>query len=149
MHMAELIANLNADLKNEWKHLCFYLYHASAITGLHAHEFKEFFLEQAASEMKHVQQFADMLIGLGAEPVFGPNSFNKCSDVRAALAYAAEMEAEVVLNYTRRIEQLSEIPEDATGAIAADKKWLEIFLEEQIKDSREDLDHIRQLLAGA
>jgi ferritin len=145
MQLHDVVILLNEDLKNEWKHMQFYLHHASAITGLHAHEYKEFLLEQAASEMKHVGQFSDLLFGLGAIPTTEINEFPKLTRVDEILRYAAEMEALVVANYTIRIAQLSTITFHAPSD-AADAKWLEIFLEEQIKDSREDLDHLKQLL---
>lgn len=147
MRIAELVANLNADLKNEWKHLCFYLHHASAITGLHAHEYKEFLLEQAGSEMKHVQQFSDLLFGLGETPTVDVNEFPKLTNAKSILEYAAAMEEDVVKNYTARIAELSTLVLASTNE-AADAKWIEIFLEEQLKDSREDLDHIMRILSG-
>lgn len=122
----------------------FYLYAASAATGLHAHEYKEYFLEQAKSELHHVSQFSDLIIGLGGAATTESSDFPKLTGVLELLSYAAIMEAEVVKNYTQRIEQLSLIRDNAETAVH--KKWLEIFLEEQIKDSREDLDHLRQLL---
>jgi ferritin len=143
--IAEFVRRLNSDLKNEWRHMCYYLYAASAATGLHAHEYKEFFLEQAKSEMGHVTQFSDLIIGLGGTATVECLPFAKYTDVRDLLCYAAVLEAEVVSNYTKRIAELADIVEDAP-AIAAHKKWLEIFLEEQIKDSREDLDHLRQIM---
>jgi len=146
MQMADIVALLNNDLKNEWKHFKFYLYHASAITGLHAHEYKEFLLEQAASEMKHVSQFSDMLTGLGTIPTVEGNEFPLLTDARAILEYALDMEVEVVENYTKRIAQLDEIKN--SPETSAHKKWIEIFLEKQIEDSRQDLDHIRQILKG-
>jgi ferritin len=145
MQLNEIVTLLNEDLKNEWKHMQFYLHHASAITGLHAHEYKEFLLEQAASEMKHVGQFSDLLFGLGVIPTTEINEFPKLTSAKSILEAAAAMEEEVVTNYVRRIAQLSTVtfhsPSDA-----ADAKWLEIFLEEQIKDSREDLDHLMRIL---
>ena len=146
MQFSAIVALLNEDLKNEWKHMQFYLYHASAVTGLHAHEYKEFLLEQAASEMKHVQQFSDLLIGLGCPPTTEIAPFAKFSAVTNVLLYARDMEAEVVKNYVQRIAQLGEL--ELVGQDAIDAKWLEIFLEEQIKDSREDLDHLNQILKG-
>jgi hypothetical protein len=56
------------------------------------------------------------------------------------------MENEVVQNYTKRIKQLDEIHD--TDDTIAHKKWIEIFLEKQIEDSRQDLDHFKQILAG-
>ena len=38
INLQEIIKNLLEDLKNEWTHMRFYLYHASAVTGLHRHE---------------------------------------------------------------------------------------------------------------
>ena len=140
--MRELLLD---DLKHEWKHLRFYAYHASAITGLHAHEYKELFQEQAKSELNHVGQFMDMIIGLGGNPTDESHDFPKFTDARAALEYAAEMEAQVVANYSRQIKMLEEIP-IITDSDIADKRWIEIFLEKQIEDSRQDLDHFRQLL---
>jgi hypothetical protein len=145
MTLLDMLAALNQDLKNEWRHLRFYLYHASAITGLHAHEFKEFLRDAAAGEMQHVGQFTDMIIGLGGEATTESFDFPKLSDTREILMFAAKLEAEVVSNYVERIAQLDEIPTDSAQT-SIDKKWLEIFLEKQIEDSRQDLDHLRQLL---
>jgi ferritin len=147
MQLAEIVTLLNDDLKNEWKHMQFYLHHASAITGLHAHEYKEFLLEQAASEMKHVQQFSDLLFGMGVAPTTEINEFPKLTSVKLILGAAAAMEEDVVKNYVQRIGQLSTITFESTRDVA-DAKWIEIFLEEQIKDSREDLDHLMRILAG-
>jgi bacterioferritin (cytochrome b1) len=147
MQLHEIVTLLNEDLKNEWKHMQFYLHHASAITGLHAHEYKEFLLEQAASEMKHVQQFSDMLFGLGITPTTEINEFSKLTSAKLILESAAAMEEDVVKNYVQRIAQLSTLTFHSS-AEAADAKWIEIFLEEQVKDSREDLDHLMRILAG-
>jgi bacterioferritin (cytochrome b1) len=147
MQLHEIVTLLNEDLKNEWKHMQFYLHHASAITGLHAHEYKEFLLEQAASEMKHVQQFSDLLFGLGITPTTEINEFSKLTSAKLILESAAAMEEDVVKNYVQRIAQLSTLTFHSS-AEAADAKWIEIFLEEQVKDSREDLDHLMRILAG-
>jgi bacterioferritin (cytochrome b1) len=147
MQLHEIVTLLNEDLKNEWKHMQFYLHHASAVTGLHAHEYKEFLLEQAAGEMKHVQQFSDLLFGLGVTPTTEINEFSKLTSVKLILESAAAMEEEVVKNYVKRISQLSTIAFQSAAEVA-DAKWIEIFLEEQIKDSREDLDHLMRILAG-
>ena len=75
MNKEEMIDVLNQDLKNEWMHLRFYLHHASMVTGLHCHEYKELFLKEAASEMEHVTQFSDLIIGLGGIPTTLSNEF--------------------------------------------------------------------------
>lgn len=148
MTIAQMVELLNADLKNEWKHLRFYTHHASAITGLHAHEYKELLTAQATSELAHVIQFSDLIIGLGGTPTTESNDFPQLTDPLEIMVYAIGMEDEVVLNYAKRINQLEQILNDAEGRIVADKRWIEIFLEKQIEDSRQDLDHFKQLLKG-
>jgi bacterioferritin (cytochrome b1) len=135
----EMVNLLNADLRNELKHMLFYLHSASMIRGLHREEVRKFLLEEATSEMEHVKLFQDLIIGLGGIPTTTPNSFQTFSDVRDILTYALTMEDEVVKNYTERSTQAEE-----WGGI--DGKWIESFLEEQIADSRTDADHIRQML---
>jgi bacterioferritin (cytochrome b1) len=147
MFMSDIVGLLVNDLKNEWKHLRFYAYHAGALTGLHAHEYKELFKEQAQSELEHVGQFCDLIIGLGGQPTTESNDFPVFTKVEDAIAYAIEMEAEVVGNYVERIAQLDTVPiATIRDSASADLKWIEIFLEKQIEDSRQDLDHFKQLL---
>lgn len=144
--MRNLVAKLNEDLKNEWKHLKFYAHHASAVIGLHAHEYKELMTEQASSELNHVIQFSDLIVGLGGWPTTDSNDFPSFEQPRDIIAYAIAMENEVVQNYTNRIAELNNIPD--TDDTRAHKKWVEIFLEKQIEDSRQDLDHFKQILKG-
>lgn len=141
MTLEDLLPLLLDDLKNEWKHLRFYLYHASAITGLHAEEYKEVFLKEAASEMEHVTEFSDLLWGLGGIPTPDSNEFPLFMDVRDALAYALAMEQEVVKNYAERIEQAETLP-NPVG------RWITIFLEDQINHSQRDVDRFKRLLFG-
>lgn len=141
MTLPEVINLLLGDLRNEWKHLRFYLHHASAITGPHAEEYKEVFLKEAASEMEHVTEFSDLLWGLGGNPTPASNDFPLFIDVRGALAYALEMEQEVVKNYAERIEQAETLP-NPVG------RWITIFLEDQINHSQRDVDRYKRLLAG-
>ena len=138
----KLIQQLNEDLKNEWKHLRFYLYHASAVTGLHCEEYKELFLKEATNEMAHVTAFSDMIIGMGGVATHESNDFEKFTKPKDILTYALAMEEEVVKNYTDRM-----IDAEYLGGV--DGQWLEIFLEGQIQDSREDVDHFRQILRGS
>ena len=135
---------MNADLQNEWTHLQFYLYHASAITGLHAEEYKEFFTDAAKGEMQHVQQFLDRLFGLHFNlPNASGNQFPLCTDVENALVQAMRLEEEVVKNYATRLTQL-----DALAAVyPVESAYLKIFYEDQLQDSYEDCEHIRRILA--
>lgn len=137
----EMINLLNEDLKNEWMHLRFYLFHASQVVGLHCHEYKELLLAHASSEMKHITEFSDVIIGLGGSPTEESNHFFKFSEPKEIIQYALEIESQVVKNYVERIKQAQDL-----GGV--DGQWLEIFLEKQVEHSREDVDHFRQILRG-
>lgn len=141
MNKQQIIEILNTDLKNEWKHLRFYLYHASAVTGLHCAEYKELFLKEAAGEMAHVTEFSDMIIGLGGIATSESNVFPKLINPHDIISYALEMEKEVVENYVQRMQDAKTLEDVVDG------QWLEIFLEGQIQASREDVDHFRQILS--
>lgn len=141
MNKQEMIDLLNADLRNEWKHLRFYLYHASAVQGLHCEEYKELFLKEAAGEMAHVTAFSDVIVGMGGSATHESNDFERFTNPKDILTYALAMEEEVVANYVKRMKQADEL-----GGV--DGTWLEIFLEGQVQDSREDVDHFRQIVRG-
>lgn len=140
MTTEEFTKLMNEDLANEWTHLNFYLYHASAICGLHAHEYKEFFIDAAKGEMQHVQQFLDRLFGLDfKQPTFEGKAFPVFQKVDDALIYALTMERDVVKTYAERITQ-TETLFDPVG------KYLSVFYEDQMQDSYEDAEHILRLL---
>lgn len=141
MTKTEMIDLLNNDLRNEWKHLRFYLYHASAVVGLHCEEYKELFLKEAAGEMAHVTAFSDVIVGLGGKATHEANEFDRFISPTQIIDYAVKMEEEVVANYVQRMQ-------DALALGGVDGQWLEIFLEGQIQDSREDVDHFKQIMRG-
>jgi hypothetical protein len=58
------------------------------------------------------------------------------------------MENEVVSNYVKRIEQASAL-QDNGGQDKDDGKYIELFLEDQILDSRGDADNILEMLENA
>jgi bacterioferritin (cytochrome b1) len=143
MYFDELIKNLKSDLKNEKKHMLFYLTHASTITGAHRQEYRELLLKEAASEMNHVQEFQDFIIGLGGkieEEDLGNYEFPVFSDSEAIIRYAYNMEMEVVRNYSNRIKESETLNDYALF------KWVEIFLEKQLEHSRTDADNLKQIL---
>ena len=140
----EMIDRLNGDLSNELKHMLFYLYHASLVRGLHREEIRELLLEEASSEMKHVQEFQDLIIGLGGTPTMKPNSFDTFSDPHMILKYALDMEDEVVFNYSQRMLETEQLA--LTPGCGADAKWIEVFLEDQMLHSRTDADNMRQMV---
>jgi bacterioferritin (cytochrome b1) len=143
--LAMFISLMNNDLQNEWTHLQFYLYHASAVAGLHAHEYKEFLTEAAAGEMKHVQAFLDRLFGLNCPvPTQNAKSFAYATRIEDILTLAIALEDEVVKNYTERLQQLDYLA-PAHPTIAA---YLKVFYEDQLQDSYEDCEHLRRIMAG-
>ena len=142
--LEHLIKSLKADLRNECTHLMFYLQSASLVQGLHAKEYKEHFTKEAAKELNHVQQFADLIIGLGGIDLeFVPYyekikiSYNPIEILKNALA----LEEEVVQNYCERMRE-------AESLSSTDGDWVHIFLEKQIEESRIDVDEIKQILRG-
>lgn len=139
MNIDLMIDLLNKDLMNEWKHLRFYLYHASTVTGFHREEYRELFLKEANGEMQHVTEFCDLIIGLGGTPTVQSNEFEKFSRVEDIMIYALKMEEEVVENYVKRLKQAQEL-----GGVNG--TYLEIFLENQIEKSRQDVDHFKLII---
>lgn len=143
MYFDDLIKNLKSDLKNERKHMLFYLTNASTITGVHRQEYREFLLKEAGSEMNHVQEFQDFIIGLGGkieDSDTGFYDFPIFSDAESIIRYAYNMEMEVVRNYSNRIKESENLNDYALF------KWVEIFLEKQLEHSRNDADNLKQIL---
>ena len=138
MKVENLIAYLQHDLKNERKHLAFYLHSASMVQGPHREEYREFFLEEARSELQHVQEFADLIVYLGGTPEvevgFFPTTLRHDDDI---LSYIVDMEQEVADNYALRLRQTHEM-EDAATACA------HVFYEDQIKDSQKAAWEVQQ-----
>lgn len=148
MFFDELIENLKSDLKNERKHMLFYLSSASTVTGPQRLELREFLMKEAASEMKHVQEFQDFIIGMGGKITtkdedIGHWDFPVLTDAEHIVRYAYNMEMEVVRNYATRIKQAETLNDQAL------LKWLEIFLENQIEHSRTDADNLKQILMNS
>lgn len=129
---------LNEDLRNEYKHMLFYLHSANILMGMDRLYLADKLSEHAKSEMEHVQQFAHKIRALGLRPVSGllSNTFPEFDTAANILAYALEMEQEVVRNYHERHKQLQE-----TGDVS-----LVVFIEDQIQDSQEDIDELLQIL---
>lgn len=139
----ELYLLLVNDLRNELTHLHFYLQSASLVQGLHSKEYKEFFTQEANKELKHVQQFCDLLVGLNIEitniPYF--EKLPKLNNPADIIKHALTLEEEVVSNYCQRMHQ-------AENLSTTDGDWISIFLENQIQDSRTDVDELKQILRG-
>lgn len=141
MDLPKMIDLLREDLANEMTHMLFYLKNASTLTGLHRQEIRELFMEEAASEMKHVQEFQDLIVGLGGsvDGVFEkPQDVLVLTDCLAAVKYAYTLETDVVARYTERIRQAQELG-------GSNGLYIEVFLEEQVLHSRADADNLKLL----
>lgn len=146
MNLQELIEFLNQDLSREYAHWHFYMNAGINVTGLHREEYQEFFFKQAAEEMKHIEEFGRLIVGLGGVPNTSVAPFAQgISQPQMLLKAALAMEQEVVNNYVMRISQ-SESLQLNGGQDAVDGKYLEIFLEDQVMASRADVDNIKELL---
>lgn len=153
MTIDEMIALLNQDLKREYSHWHFYMQAAALVTGLHREEYSEFFMEEAKGEMEHVLEFSKLIIGLGGIPV--PGYINYFEDVdtqypgiKSLLEIALDIEQEVVANYVERMDQAEELEKDSDPTVKVDGRYIHIFLEDQILDSRSAVDNIRQIMRG-
>lgn len=132
------------DLRNERKHMMFYLTNASSMRGMDAVEYIELFESEAKEEMSHVTNFQDMIVGLGGNlnslQAQGYERYEIFTLPRDALKYALEMEEEVVDNYVERIEMVQKLENKTTS------RWIEVFYEKQIEKSRADVDKYKRLL---
>ena len=135
------------DLRNEKKHMLFYLTAASTVSGLHREEYKELFENEAKSEMQHVLDFQNVILGLGADvtntiDIKEFNDYIISYDLVKLLKYSLSMEEEVVSNYAYRIARDIDLLDEP------EKRWMEIFYEEQIENSRKDVDNLKMILRG-
>lgn len=144
MTLDQMVALLNEDLKNEYKHHRFYLHASFVLRGLDRLHFGKWLHGQAMEELAHIKEFADKIAALGTMPTTEANDFptnlTKAEDI---LAYALSMEQEVVANYQQRILQAEELFAD-TG------KYYDLILhyEEQIEDSQKDIDEMVRMVVA-
>ena len=155
MNISTLFNLLNEDLGREFAHWHFYQNAATSIRGLHREEISEFLLKEAAGEQKHIEQFQRMLHGIktrrGIETQISSTAlateykvgYTKPEDI---LTFALQMEEKVVQNYVLRIEDCEKLYSAGEIEDKVDGKYIELFLEDQILDSRTDADHIREML---
>ncbi len=154
MDINQIVKLLLEDLSREYSHWNFYLQSSTSMEGLHREEIGEFLLDQAKDEMGHVEEFKRLLHGLikrrnldfKVSTTIAPFN-NNLSDCTKILKAALKMEDDVVSNYVTRIEQACKLQENG-GEDAIDGKYIELFLEDQILDSRKDADHIRMMLSN-
>lgn len=140
----EFMSFLYLDLRNERKHMLFYLTNSGSIKGIDAIEYIEMFADEAQEEMNHVKEFQDMIVGVGGDlnclEAHGHEKFEIFTSPSESLKYALMMEEEVVDNYVNRIEHLDQLTDKVV------KRWLEVFYEKQIEKSQADVDKYKRLL---
>lgn len=135
MTVEEMVGLLNSDLKNEYKHMHFYLHAAATVEGVERFWLADVLRKHAESELGHCLQFATKIRSYGHQPVAGwqdPHQFPQKVTPLGILAYALKMEQEVVENYRLRRQQAEGLGDTA----------LVLFLEEQIEDSQHDVDEL-------
>lgn len=140
MTKEELVSLVNEDLKNERKHLAFYLQAGVMVQGLHRPELREFFLEEAGDELKHCEQFADLVVRLGGVPTTEVNQYpaDLVCPVQI-LKYIRDMELEVAENYAERLRQTESLD-------TADVAYAHVFYEGQLEDSWATAREVEQLI---
>ena len=140
--LQELVDLLKDDLANEYHHMHFYLWASAVVSGLHREEMSEFFKDAAKSEMEHICEFSHILNGFG---VLGPTIFKPVPAMGTSpeilLNYACQIENQVVEHYNTRIQQ-------AENIATSDGKFIAIFLENQLLDSKNDAIHMTMMLKG-
>ncbi len=147
MTINEFLAKMQDDLKQEYKHLHFYLQSSFVLYGperLHVGKFLE---EQANSELSHVRQFANKLRAFGQIPTTEYlNPFTATVQPTGwaeILSAALSLEQEVVANYHERLAQIEDIHSKTNKYMD-----LVLFYEDQIEHSQEDIDEIVKLLGA-
>jgi len=151
MTLAELIDRLNGDLAREYAHWHFYMNAALRVTGLHREEYSEFFLKEAAGEMKHIEEFGRLIIGLGGVPVSMPDPdmfVNNLTDPKDLLTETLCIEEQVVQHFVDRQDDAAKLEENG-GMDRVHGRRVDVFLDDQILDSRATVDHVREILKGA
>lgn len=152
MNINEIYELLCEDLSREYSHWNFYLQSSTSILGINRLEIGEFLLEQSQEEMKHVEEFKRLLHGLNSRrklnkmiPTKIAEFKNNLSDPVEILQESLKMEDGVVEKYVQRINDACKLQENG-GEDEIDGKYIELFLEDQILDSRKDADNIRMML---
>ncbi len=148
MNLSQLISLLNEDLSREYMHWHFYMNAAIRVQTLHRAEIQELMLKEAAGEMKHIEEFGKLIVGLGGTPIVNVASFeSNVTDPKRILEEALKIEEEVVANYVQRMDDAEKL-ESLGGIDKVHGRYVHIFLEDQILDSRQAVDHYKQLIAG-
>lgn len=148
MELLEMIDKLNGDLSREYAHFHFYIHAARMVETVYRSELKEFFDEEAADEMKHIQEWGDLIVGLGGVPTTTVAPFKSdLTDPVELLKETVKMESEVVTNFVERQDQCNELEKNG-GLDKVDGRRIDVFLDDQILDSRATVDEVTKMLKG-
>lgn len=131
MNKEQLINLLQNDLKNERKHMLFYLQAGVMVQGLHREELSELLLKESQDEHQHVVEFSRLIVQLGGVPSQEVNNFPVdlvCP--YQILKYAQEMEQEVASVYALRLKETDTDNGDAY------ESFVHLFYEDQLQDSQ-------------
>lgn len=142
MNKQDLVVKLVGDLRNEYLHMLFYLRNASSICGVNRPEYSEMFKKHAQSEMEHILEFSRMIMGLQKDALdmfILPRNPPIHYEPIGAIMHAISIEKEVVNNYVARKKEA-----EALGGV--DGEYIALFLEDQILDSRKDVDEFMNIL---
>lgn len=152
MKLETMIDLLNEDLSREYSHWHFYMQCATSIEGLHREEIGEFLLKEAEGEMRHIVEFKKLLHGIISRRNLNKSVSTQVSEFKndlkvpkEILEEALKMEEIVVKNYVQRIDDACVLQENGNED-KIDGKYIELFLEDQILDSRSDADEIRMMI---
>lgn len=141
MNAEQLIELLQNDLKNERKHMLFYLQAGVMVQGLHREELSEMLLEEAQDEHRHVVEFSRLIVQLGGTPSQEVNEFpTNLVCPYEILKYAQKMEQEVAGIYALRLKETS------TEGGNAHESFVHLFYEDQLQDSQATALELTQFL---
>lgn len=146
--LEQFIEVLNQDLAREYGHFHYYIFSSSVVSGLHREEMSEFFQKEAAGEMAHILEFSKMIRSLGGKPTRQISPYG--TDLKQfypeeLLEVALKMEQEVVANYVKRQDEATEL-EEKDPANKVHYRYITVFLDEQILDSRNAVNEITEML---
>ncbi|WP_457629621.1 ferritin-like domain-containing protein [Oceanithermus sp.] len=134
----ELIEGLNQDLAHEYQAVIAYTTYAAEVAGPFRPALRDFFLAEAADELKHAQALADKISALGGVPVVEPAPVPQATSARAMLEAVLAAETETIERYTRRMAQGEEAGELALVA----------QLHDMIVDETHHKEEVAKLLEG-
>jgi ferritin len=141
MNIKDFIERMQADLKNEYEHMLFYLHASVVLSGPERIFALPWLTGKASEEMNHVREFSNKIASFGKIPI-GSNGFqfNAFQSLEAILDLALSLENQVVQNYHKRLKEAQSLYEE-TGKYYD----LVVFYEEQLEHSQADIDEILKM----